>query len=192
MILASQSPRRKEILERAHLDFTIHPADINEDRIEGESPTDLVRRLAHTKAHAVQDELRCFDEVILAADTIVWQGDDVFGKPHDAADAIRMLKTLSGATHHVSTGVCLISGAAESTFVETTDVRFRELADQEIEAYVACGEPADKAGAYAIQGGAHGFVDALDGDYDNVVGLPIRRVLEELSKLTPNNDQLNL
>jgi septum formation protein len=103
-----------------------------------------------------------------------------------------MLKTLSGATHHVSTGVCLISGAAESTFVETTDVRFRKLTESEIEAYVECGEPADKAGAYAIQGGAHGFVDALDGDYDNVVGLPVRRLLEELSKLTPNSDQLNL
>ena len=184
MILASQSPRRKELLERSHLDFTIHPADIDEDRLAGESPTELVSRLARTKAHAVADELGRDDEVILAADTIVWKGDDVFGKPQSPQDAFRMLKTLSGATHHVSTGVCLLLGTRESTFVETTDVSFRKLSDDEIWAYVEGGEPADKAGAYAIQGGAHGFVDALDGDYDNVVGLPIRRVLGELSRLS--------
>jgi len=184
MILASQSPRRKDLLEREGISLTIIPADIDETRLPEERPTELVARLATEKARAVADALtEPPDEPILVADTIVWQDDVIFGKPLDDADAIRMLQTLSGAIHHVSTGVCLIWRGLERTFVETTDVCFRDLTATEIASYVATGECADKAGAYAIQGGAHGFVDRLEGDYDNVVGLPVTRVLEALSEM---------
>ncbi|MBR3158332.1 MAG: septum formation inhibitor Maf [Atopobiaceae bacterium] len=186
MILASASPRRKELLERAGFELTIVPADVDESRQPDEKPIDLVARLATLKAHAC---LKSFDsltpgETLLGADTIVWLDDDVLGKPRDDADAMRMLHELSGKTHHVSTGVCLLMGGShhvkERVFVETSHVTFRVLTDDEIRAYVATGEPLDKAGSYAIQGGAQSFVEQLDGDYDNVVGLPVTRVLCEL------------
>lgn len=185
MILASASPRRLELLRNAGFELVVEPAPIDEARLAHEAPVELVRRLAVEKAHATlgQHGPLAPDEELLAADTIVWKGDEVLGKPADDADACRMLRLLSGGTHHVSTGVCLMRGKRESSFVETTDVTFRTLTDEEIASYVATGETADKAGAYAIQGGAHGFVRSLDGDYDNVVGLPVARVIEELQKL---------
>lgn len=189
MILASASPRRHELLVAAGYDITIAPTDIDETPRPGESPCALVRRLATSKAHACLDAQGTLPagELILAADTVVWDADQTLGKPHDADDARRMLRSLSAKTHHVSTGVCIIrstgSGVHESSFVETTDVTFRKLSDAEIDAFVATGEPLDKAGSYGIQGGAGVFVERLDGDYDNVVGLPVARVEEALADL---------
>lgn len=187
MILASASPRRKELLESAGFDLVIEPADVDETRLEGETPRELVLRLAESKADACLSAhgSLAFGDTLLAADTIVWMGHDALGKPQDDEDARRMLKKLSGRTHHVSTGVCLMrgshDGAKRHSFVETTDVTFRDLSDTEIDAYVATGEPLDKAGAYGIQGGAGAFVARLEGDYNNVVGLPITRVKRVLS-----------
>lgn len=183
MILASASPRRAELLAAKGIAFTVEPADIDETRKPHEAPRALVERLAREKALACAANHPDTDEVILAADTIVWRGDVVFGKPANDEMAVRMLESLSGATHHVTTGVALAHKGACVSFTETTNVSFRELTDDEIHAYVATGECADKAGAYAIQGGAAGFVEALEGDYDNVVGLPVKRVLEELARL---------
>lgn len=189
MILASASPRRKELLLQAGFELSIEPADVDETRLPNESPVALVRRLACLKARAALERrgMPADGEVLLGADTIVWRGEDVLGKPIDQTDAIRMLRELSGKTHHVSTGVCLLVARGgevdERSFVETTDVTFRALADGEIDAYVATGEPMDKAGAYAIQGGAGAFVSSYNGDYDNVVGLPVSRVLAELENV---------
>ena len=183
MILASASPRRQELLAREGISFTVDPSDINESRQHGESPRALVERLATEKAQACAERHPGTDEVILAADTIVWRGDVIFGKLATDEKAVRMLESLSGATHHVTTGVALISPTSSVSFAVTSDVTFRDLTDDEIRAYVATGECADKAGAYAIQGGAAGFVEELKGDYDNVVGLPVKRVLDELEKL---------
>lgn len=190
MILASASPRRKELLLGAGFDLEIEPANVDESRLSHEDPLAYVERLARAKAEAT---LRAHGTlsiggVLLAADTIVWTHDQVLGKPQDEGDARRMLQELSGHPHSVSTGVCLMMGieggkTATRSFVETTTVAFRAIADDEIRAYVATGEPMDKAGAYAIQGGAGRFVEQLDGDYDNVVGLPVSRVLEELERV---------
>lgn len=196
MILASGSPRRRELLGRLGFSLEIVPADIDEARLPDEHPRELVRRLAREKAHAVHT-VRGVDEDgwLLAADTIVWMGDEALGKPTDAADAHAMLRELSGRTHHVSTGVCVIyqprdGEAREAVFVETTDVRFYELTDQQIDAYVCSGECADKAGAYAIQGTGRLLVEGISGDYDNVVGLPTCRVVREMARLA--NDESDL
>lgn len=189
MILASASPRRKELLEQAGFQLEIVPADVDESRRLHETPIAMVKRLAISKAQAVFDEhgLTSPHRVILAADTIVWTGDEVLGKPHDEEDARRMLRLLSNTTHHVSTGVCMLANDGEGiqrhSFVDTTSVTFLKLSDAQIDAYVATGEPMDKAGAYGIQGGAGTFVREINGDYHNVVGLPIDRVRQELASL---------
>ena len=191
MILASQSPRRRELLSEAGFDLDIRPADIDEARLPGESPMELVARLAAEKAEAARATLDASpsDGLLVAADTIVWMGDEALGKPEGPEDAARMLRELSGRTHHVSTGVCVLSlaedGSAEerASFVETTDVTFWELTDAEIAAYVSTGEPLDKAGAYGIQGAGRLLVERIDGDYSNVVGLPIARLVRELTRL---------
>ena len=191
MILASQSPRRRELLEAAGFELRVVPASIDEARRAGEGPVALVERLAREKAAAVADRLgdEAGGEPVVAADTIVWTDDGaVLGKPADDADAARMLRELSGRTHHVSTGVCLLAPArdghrARQSFVETTDVTFWELTDAQVDAYVASGEPADKAGAYGIQGAGRMLVRGIRGDYENVVGLPVARLVRELSEL---------
>lgn len=191
MILASQSPRRRELLADAGFELTIIPAQIDETRLPDESPVELVGRLAAEKAEAVRASLGAGvrDDLLVAADTIVWMGDEALGKPSDASDAAAMLRELSGRTHHVSTGVCamrLSSGGepmAETRFVETTDVTFWELTEAEVAAYVATGEPLDKAGAYGIQGAGRMLVRRVDGDYPNVVGLPVARLVRELGRL---------
>lgn len=191
MILASQSPRRRELLEAAGFGLTVVPASIDEARRAGEEPVALVERLAREKAAAVADRLgsESDGEPVVAADTIVWTDDGaVLGKPADDADAARMLRELSGRTHHVSTGACLLAPArdghrARRSFVETTDVTFWELTDAQVDAYVASGEPADKAGAYGIQGAGRILVRGIRGDYENVVGLPVARLVRELSEL---------
>lgn len=194
MILASASPRRLELLSALGIDPRVRPADIDETRLPGEAPVDLVLRLAQGKAHASAAALdERADDILLAADTIVWDDKgDVLGKPHDAVDATHMLKVLSGATHHVSTGVCacLVKRGEvvdEGSFVETTRVTFCDLTDSEIAAYVASGEPMDKAGAYGIQGRGVMLVREIAGDYQNVVGLPVNRTLRMIDDLLTRN-----
>ena len=198
MILASQSPRRKDLLSGAGFDLEIVPADIDETRLPGEKPVDLVLRLAEQKAEAVRSGLDHVpsDRMLVAADTIVWMNDEALGKPSDAANAAAMLRELSGRTHHVSTGVCamLLSSngacARSASFVDTTDVTFYELTDEEIDAYVATGEPLDKAGAYGIQGFGGLLVERFEGDYTNVVGLPLARLVRALSELVDDTESL--
>ena len=198
MILASQSPRRYELLSDAGFSLEVVPADIDETRLPGENPVDLVVRLAAEKAEAVRSQLsrRPEDGFLVAADTIVWMGGEALGKPSSAEDACRMLEELSGRTHFVSTGVCAMaldadgSCAAQTSFVETTEVTFWDLSRAEIGAYVATGEPLDKAGAYGIQGAGRLLVRGISGDYSNVVGLPIARLVRELASLTPKAGDL--
>lgn len=190
MILASGSPRRRELLEDLGISPIVRPADVDETPRAGESPTELVERLACAKAEACAASLTAdlAGQTVLAADTIVWrEGGHVLGKPAGDAEARAMLRELSGATHHVSTGVCLIVSADRReervSFVETTAVTFRSLSEDEIDAYVRSGEPADKAGSYGIQGLGRLFVSGISGDYYNVVGLPVTRTLRELDRV---------
>lgn len=199
MILASQSPRRRQLLEELGYTLEVLPADINETRRSGESPDGLVCRLAEQKAEASlelarAEGLRDPDGLLVAADTIVWDDEgDVLGKPADEADAARMLRSLSGRTHRVSTGCCVIrlgEGLTElgrSAFVETTDVEFWPLTDEQVAAYVASGEPMDKAGAYGIQGLGRLLVRGIRGDYFSVVGLPVSRLARQIDALLAQN-----
>lgn len=179
LVLASQSPRRKEILERAGLPFEVRLSPVAEERAPGEEPELYVRRLAREKAEAVPSGP---GEIVLAADTTVVVGDEVLEKPRDAADAARMLRRLSGREHFVLTAVCLRDGHRLLVDCARTSVRFVPLSGEEIEAYVASGEPMDKAGAYAIQGLASKFIERVDGCYWNVVGLPIALVYAHLKR----------
>ena len=185
MILASQSPRRIELMDEAGFTCRVIPADIDETPHEGEQPLDLVGRLAKDKALCVASEHAHAGEIVVAADTIVTIDGVLLGKPADAQDAKRMLRLLSGRTHQVATGVCVARAnaagdAAEpvlQNFVEVTDVTFYALDEDTIEEYAQSGEPLDKAGAYGIQGkGGRMLVEKIDGDFYNVVGLPIARV----------------
>ena len=172
VILASASPRRAELLARVTYPFAIIPAEIDEARRDGEDPESYVRRLAREKAARVSREHR--DAWVLGADTIVAQDDEIFGKPADDADAARMLHRLSAAPHRVLTGLAWArDGEPVADAMSRSDVRFRHLSDAEIAAYVASAEPRDKAGAYAIQGGAARFVDAVRGSVTGVIGLPL-------------------
>ena len=185
MILASQSPRRIELMDEAGFTCRVIPADIDETPHEGEQPLDLVGRLAKDKALCVASEHAHAGEIVVAADTIVTIDGVILGKPADAQDAKRMLRLLSGRTHQVATGVCVARAnaagdAAEpvlQNFVEVTDVTFYALDEDTIDEYAQSGEPLDKAGAYGIQGkGGRMLVEKIDGDFYNVVGLPIARV----------------
>ncbi len=156
----------------------IRPADVDESMVEGESSRAHVARLARTKAEAVAGGADiAADDLIVGADTVVVLGSEVLGKPADAGDAARMLRRLSGATHRVLTGVHVLRGERSASAVETTEVQFRSLSDDEVEAYVATGEPLDKAGAYAIQGAGGMFVTGIVGSDTNVVGLPLATVV---------------
>jgi septum formation protein len=173
LILASQSPRRAELLRTAGFSFTIRARPVEEVRRSGETPIEYVRRLAREKAEAAWEDA---DEIVLGADTIVLVDDRVFEKPRDVDDARAMLAALSGRTHTVITGICLRQAAGVIVDTESTLVHFVALTDQEIDQYVASGEPRDKAGAYAIQGLASKFVDRIEGCYFNVMGLPLALV----------------
>ena len=198
MILASASPRRAELLGRLGFELTIVPADIDETRLPNEHPRDLVQRLAREKAlHVADTHGFDTDGYLVAADTIVWMGDEALGKPADDGEAARMLEELSGRTHHVSTGVCILFKPEDeayrmASFVDTTDVTFYELTRGQIEAYVRSGECADKAGAYAIQGTGRLLVSGICGDYDNVVGLPTCRVVREMARLSKKDQGQDL
>jgi septum formation protein len=171
LILASASPRRSELLRAAGFDFQVVPAEVDERPLPAEPPDDYVRRVALDKARAVAASMS--DAVVLAADTCVVVDDAILGKPVDAADAARMLAMLSGRPHDVLTGVAVIGPAGVR--VESADSRvvFADLSAAEIAWYVGSGEPADKAGAYAIQGLASRYVERVEGSYSNVVGLPV-------------------
>ena len=184
MILASQSPRRIELMREAGYDFAVAPADIDETALEGEGPFELVERLARAKAAAIAETRAEPGEVVVAADTIVALDGEPLGKPADADDARRMLRALSGRTHQVATGVCIARDGRSESFVEVTDVVFYKLADGEIDAYVQTGEPMDKAGAYGIQGASgRMLVKKIDGDFYNVMGLPIARVVRKIRSI---------
>ena len=181
LILASSSPRRQELLREAGVAYQVDPAHINEDQFQGEPALDYACRLAREKAQAVA--ARHPRRSVLGADTIVVVDQEVLGKPRDPADAVRMLRLLSGRGHSVTTAVCLVSPTGHTeTLSATTQVYFRTLAEPEIQQYVAGGEPMDKAGAYAIQGGAARWTDRIEGEYSNVVGLPLSLVTEMLRK----------
>ena len=177
LVLASQSPRRREILTAAGFAFTVRASQVEEIRRAGEDPFDYVRRLAVEKARAVE---LGEGEVILSADTVVVCAGEVLEKPADAADAARMLKLLSGRKHEVLTGICLRTEGGETVDAARSWVRFCELDEDEIAAYVGSGEPFDKAGGYAIQGLASKFISRIEGEYANVVGLPIALVYRRL------------
>ena len=173
LVLASSSPRRQELLRNAGITFTTaRPAGVAEVLRPGEAALDYAQRLARDKARVVRPQVTTID-VVLGADTVVVVDEHILEKPADAADAARMLRLLSGRTHQVTTGVCLIGDGFEDVRAETTEVTFVRLTEEEIAMYVAHGEPMDKAGAYAIQGIASRWICRLDGCYFNVVGLPV-------------------
>lgn len=179
LILASSSPRRQELLRKEGIEFEVCPANIPEKQRPGEPPSDFALRLAQEKALKIAAKFP--DAFVLGADTIVVIDGEILGKPAGPQDAARMLAMLSGRTHQVITAVSLVApGKRIDTRSLTTAVHFRALTSQEIKQYVAEGEPMDKAGAYAIQGGAAPWVTRLEGDYSNVVGLPLPLVKEML------------
>ncbi len=180
LILASASPRRQELLRNAGIPFIVQPADIDENPLPGESAQACAERLAREKALAIRKHHP--EDFVLGADTIVVIDNLILGKPNDAQDAARMLRLLSGRQHSVITGVCLLGPAFEGASSETTLVTVSEISDDEIRDYVATGEPMDKAGAYAIQGIASRWIPRIEGDYPNVVGLPIALVYSMLRK----------
>jgi septum formation protein len=175
LILASASPRRRDLLSTLGVEFRVVVPEIDETPLAGEKPKAYAERLAEEKACAVDE-----NGIIIAADTIVVQNETILGKPADATHAHEMLNALSGKTHEVITGVCVKSSTHTVVFSVGTEVVFRVLEEAEIEAYIASGEPMDKAGAYAIQGGAAHMVQAINGSYTNVVGLPLCALYESL------------
>ncbi len=187
LILASKSPRRIEILKNVGYDFTITPAEYDESVVDLKvDPVKGVTELAKGKAKSVFDTLPSFessDKVVLGADTIVVCDGEVMLKPKDESDAARMLSKLSGNTHQVYTAVALITAKETKTFVIKTDVYFYDLSEKEIDDYIKTGEPMDKAGAYGIQGKGSFLVKKIDGDYFNVVGLPISSVMRHLKEI---------
>ena len=182
LILASQSPRRRELMGLFHIPFTVRVADIDEAMDAGKPAIDEVARVSRLKAEAV---CRGPEDVVIAADTIVVCQGKVLGKPRDPEDAVAMLTMLSGRDHQVMTGMTVLRGRRAISHTEVTDIHFRPLSETEIRAYVASGEPMDKAGSYGIQGGAALFCDKMSGDYYNVVGLPVCRLGMILKELAP-------
>jgi septum formation protein len=180
LILASASPRRRELLKQAGFTFEVRPAHVNEDPYPDEDPVAYVVRLARHKAQSVLAEISsdapAQSAVVLGADTTVTLDGHILAKPEDAADAARMLRMLSGRTHRVITGVAVASATGTEVAAEITGVQFLTLTDEEIDAYIATGEPMDKAGAYGIQGYAAKWIPRIEGCYFNVVGLPLALV----------------
>jgi septum formation protein len=184
LILASASPRRAQILHDAGFSFVVMSSAVDETPFPGESPSEHVQRLADAKAELVAARA-VGPAIVIAADTVVTLDGRILGKPRSTDDARHMLETLSGRTHSVLTGVTLIRlpDVERRTFVETTLVHFAQLSDDDITRYLATGEPHDKAGAYAIQGQAGRFIPRIEGDYFNVVGLPLAHTAQALADL---------
>lgn len=183
ILLASASPRRSELLTQIGCDFRIVPSDVIEDNTQRIPPAQLAISHAKAKALASRTEADADNNIIIGADTIVVLNGEVFGKPQDAADARRMLKSLSGREHEVITGVAVVTGDRVLTDYTSTSVRMAVMCAEEIESYIATGEPMDKAGAYAIQGIGALFVEGIDGCYSNVVGLPLRMLAKLLKQV---------
>ena len=196
VILGSASPRRRDILTRAGIEYEVIVSDV-EEAVSKTDPVEVVEELSGQKAEDVwdkavklysakQDDINAYSEdelLVIGADTIVALDGVIYGKPKDRQDAIRMLKNLSGRTHQVYTGVTVINGGRRISFAAATDVSVYEVSDKEIERYVDSGEPMDKAGAYAIQGGFARYIKEIRGEYNNVVGFPIARLIYELKRL---------
>lgn len=198
IILASASPRRRELLEQVGISFHVCPAQ-GEECISEELPQEVVMSLSRQKAREVASGIATYNEMqkeittpqdilVIGADTVVAYGDVILGKPADEEDAVRMLSLLEGKTHSVYTGVTFIfleagGRTGQYSFYEKTDVTMYPMSKEQIRRYVATGEPMDKAGAYAIQGKCAIYVEKIDGDYNNVVGLPVARVYQELTRL---------
>jgi len=180
LVLASASPRRAEILRQAGIPFVVRPAAVDESALPGETPEEYVTRVAEWKAQAVEIKP---GELVLGADTTVVVDGEILGKPVDAADARRMLGLLAGRPHEVLTGICLKRGGVVLRDRASTRVWFAPLSEAEISAYVASGEPMDKAGAYAIQGLASKFIERIEGCYFNVVGLPVALVYQRAREM---------
>ena len=186
IVLASASPRRQELLTNAEIEFVVRPANIPEVRLPDESPKGFAERMAREKARTIRDNVEAAHPpnknslAVLGADTVVVIGNEVLGKPTNSGDAARMLRLLSGREHSVITGVCLSGETFEDVRSETTIVYFGELSEWDIKSYIKTGEPMDKAGAYAIQGMASRWISKIEGDYNNVVGLPVDLVLQML------------
>jgi septum formation protein len=189
LVLASASPRRRELLTQAGFHFRVLPANIPEEVLPGEDPQTYVTRLALQKAQAIHRTLAPTEPgvIVLGADTTVVIDDHILGKPADApnpiAEATRMLRLLSGRTHRVMTGIALVSSTGSHSAAEITSVDFSPLTDSDIAAYIATGEPMDKAGAYAIQGLAARWIPSIQGCYFNVVGLPIAAVTQLIEQI---------
>lgn len=181
IILASSSPRRRELLQTAGLEFEIHVKDVDESVPEGTPPEEAAKMTAAKKAAAVADEFK--KEIVIGADTIVVADGRILGKPKDETDAANMLKMLSGIEHEVITGVCIICDSMSHNFAQISKVKFYDLSEEEILSYVASGEPMDKAGSYGIQGLGCTLVERIEGDYFNIVGLPVAAVYRKIKEL---------
>ena len=182
LILASQSPRRQELLKLFRRPFVVEAADVDEKMDDSQPAFSEVARVSRRKAEAVARER---EDVVIAADTIVVCDGQILGKPKSTEHAVQMLTMLSGRAHQVMTGLTVVRGNEVVNCTEVTDLWFRKLSRKEIEDYVATGEPMDKAGAYGIQGGAALFVQRLEGDYYNVMGLPVCRLWQMLGQIAP-------
>lgn len=180
LVLASGSPRRRQLLEMLGIEHRVVPPDVDETRRPGETPADYVVRLAREKARTVSG--RDPQSLVLAADTTVILGEELFAKPATVGEAVEMLGRLAGRTHQVYTGVALAQGERVETALDVSDVTFRRLARDQIANYVATGEPMDKAGAYAVQGKGAALIDGIRGDFFGVMGLPLRLVLDLLER----------
>ena len=180
LILASGSPRRRELLSLYTTDFTVCVSDFDESAVTAPTPAQLVEQLAIGKCLAVAKQHP--DAVVIGCDTVVDVNGEVFGKPHSTEDAKRMLRALSGAVHEVHTGVCISDGERTESLVDTCRVKFFSIPEAEIERYAATEEPYDKAGAYAIQGRAALWLDAIEGDYYTIMGLPVSRTIRLLQQ----------
>ena len=181
VILASASPRRRELMALVTENFRVMPADCDETVDDGLSASETVEYLSLIKGNALKGKVAA-EDIIISADTVVAVDGEILGKPCDKEDARRMIKLLSGRTHSVYTGVTLTQGEKQYTFSEKTDVEFFKLSDEEIEDYISTAEPYDKAGAYGIQGKAALLVKGINGDYYNVVGFPVARLRRELNE----------
>ncbi len=180
LILASKSPRRKELLGYITENFTVRVSDAEEVCDPSLSPEETVIRLAEIKGEAVKNS--CPGDTVISSDTVVVLGKAVLGKPHSSEEAFLMLRSLSGKTHEVFTGVCILHGNKKISFAEKTEVTFCELSDEEINAYIATGLPFDKAGGYGIQGRGSVMISSINGDYYNVMGLPVARLNKVLKE----------
>ncbi len=185
LILASGSPRRRELLSLYTTDFEVCASDFDERAVQAESPAALAEALARGKCMAVSGQNPgC---LVVGSDTVVELDGEVFGKPKDADDARRMLRALSGRTHQVHTGVCVSDGTTAESFVDACKVTFFSIPEEEMERCIASGEPFDKAGAYAIQGQAALWLDRLEGDYYTIMGLPVSRTARLLERVSGKN-----